>query len=146
MGIDKSRNTLRLRGEQPLIREALEVGSSALLVYVLLWESAEKHHGKYSGGTTTWSHSGLAKELKLGKATVLGAINGLLDAGLIQRAGVVPPQGKGTWKQRYRVTHPQMLSAQRYAISVMGPPSERPVSRGNPTLNHDNRDYAEVFP
>ena len=144
MGIDKSRNTLRLRGEQPLIREALEVGSSALLVYVLLWESAEKHHEKRTGGTTTWSHKGLGKELRLGNATVLKAINGLLDAGLIQRAGVVPCAG--TWKQRYRVTHPQMLAAQRYAISVMGPPSERPVMRGNPTLNHDNRDYAEVFP
>lgn len=111
---------------------------TALLVYVFLWDSAWIHHEDENGnsGTTEWSHKGIAKELHLGKATVLKAVNGLLDAGLIQRNGYVPT-GKGSPKLSYRVTHPEMLDAQRYAIEVMGPPSERKETR--PTKpNYDN--------
>ena len=103
---------------------------TALLVYVFLWDSAWIHHKDEdgNGGTTQWSHKGIAKELRLGKTTVLKAIDGLLDAGLIQRNGYVPT-GKGSPKLSYRVTHPEMLDAQRYAIEVMGPPSERKETR-----------------
>lgn len=133
---------LRLRGTKPLIREAMEVGPKALLVYVWLWDSAEKHHGQETGGTTTWSHKALAERLKMSNTTVIASINGLLDAGLIQRAGLVPPQGgKGNWKNRYRVTHPQMLEAQRHAIAVMGPPSERPKPSKKIKTNDDNEFY-----
>ena len=133
---------LKLRGTKPLIEEAVKVGPKALLVYVWLWNSAEKHHGLDTGGTTTWSHKALADQLKMSNTTVIASINGLLDAGLIQREGLVPPQGgKGSWKNRYRVTHPQMLEAQRHAISVMGPPSERPKPPKKEKPNDDNEFY-----
>ena len=120
----------------------MEVGSKALLVYIWLWDSAERHHGQDTGGTTTWSHKALADRLRMSNTTVIAAINGLLDAGLIQRAGLVPPQGgKGSWKNRYRVTHPQMLEAQRHAISVMGPPSKRPKPPKKAKQNDDNEFY-----
>ena len=133
---------LKLRGTKPLIEEALKVGPRALLVYVWLWDSAEKHHESDTGGTTTWSHKALADKLRMSNTTVIASINGLLDAGLIQREGLVPPQGgKGSWKNRYRVTHPQMLEAQRQAISVMGPPSERPKPPKKEKPNDDNEFY-----
>ena len=56
---------LKLRGTKPLIEEALEVGPKALLVYVCLWNSAEKHHEEATGGTTTWSHKALADKLRM---------------------------------------------------------------------------------
>ena len=117
---------------------------AALLVYVFLWDSAWIHHKDEDGnsGTSEWSHKGIADKLRLGKTTVLKAINGLLDAGLIQHTGYLPT-GKGSSKARYRVTHPEMLDAQRYAISVMGPPSERKQAR--PTKpNYDNYDPLEL--
>ena len=117
---------------------------TALLVYVFLWDSAWIHHKDEDGnsGTSKWSHKGIADKLRLGKTTVLKAINGLLDAGLIQHTGYLPT-GKGSSKARYRVTHPEMLDAQRYAISVMGPPSERKQAR--PTKpDYDNHEPFEL--
>ena len=137
---------LSLRGTKPLIAEALAVSPAALLVYIFMWDSAEIHYDDENGnsGTTKWSHKGIAKELRLGKTTVLKAIDGLLDAGLIQRNGYVPT-GKGSPKLSYRVTHPGMLDAQRYAISVMGLPSQREEAR--PTKpNYDNNDDSLELP
>ena len=127
-----------------MVEEALEVSPTALLVYVFLWDSAWVHHDDENGnsGTTKWSHKGIADKLHLGKATVLKAINGLLDAGLIQHNGYLPT-GKGSSKASYRITHPEMLEAQRHAIKVMGPPSGRKQARPNKT-NHDSYDPLEL--
>ena len=119
---------------------------TALLVYVFLWDSAWIHHDDEDGnsGTSKWSHKGIADKLRLGKSTVLKAINGLLDAGLIQHTGYLPT-GKGSSKARYRVTHPETLDAQRYAISVMGPPSERKQARPIKP-DYDNNDDSLELP
>lgn len=92
-------------------------------VYALLWEAAFWDVREDCGGTTTWSVKGIASRCGLGKATVIKALKKLLDEGYIQYAGWVW-WGKGK-KRRWRVTHPDQLEAVRYAISVMGMPSEK---------------------
>jgi predicted transcriptional regulator len=67
----------------------------------------------------------LADICHLGKASVLKAIDLLLDDGLIQFLHMVPTE-KGSWKRRYRVTHPEHLEAQRWTISLFDQaPSQR---------------------
>ena len=73
------------------------------------------------------SHKAIGDLCHLGNATVLKAIDALLDDGMIQCLHLVP-SGRGSWKRRYRVIHPEQLEGQRAAIAVMGPgllPSER---------------------
>ena len=99
----------------------------------MMWESAfkdvaldEKHpyNRKLAcGGCTTWSVKGMARECHLGQSSVVEALKALLDAGYIQYAGLV--DGENGPRRRWRVTHPDELEAVRYAISMMGPPSER---------------------
>lgn len=70
------------------------------------------------------SHKALADLCHMSRTTVIRAVDRLLDDGLIQFLHLVPtPQG--TWKRRYRVTHPDHLEAQREVLKVLGPASER---------------------
>jgi len=111
----------------PAMREALALGSGCGLVYGVMWEAAWHDQRGNCGGTTELSHKGIADLCHLGKATVLQSVDRLLDDGLISCLHLVPT-GKGSWKRKYRVTHPDHLEAQREAIEVMGPallPSER---------------------
>ena len=122
-----------LEGACPPYREVLKLGRQSGLVYGLLWESAfkdvrldERHpyNRKLAcGGCTTWSVKGMARECHLGQSSVVEALKALLDAGFIQYAGIAE-EGNGP-RRRWRVTHPDELEAVRYAISVMGPPSEK---------------------
>lgn len=59
----------------------------------------------------------------LGKATVLKAIDLLLDDGLIAFLYMVP-SGQGSWKRKYRVVHPDRVEAQRAILDV----HEKPAS------------------
>jgi len=66
------------------------------------------------------SHKALADVCGLGKATVLRAVDRLLDDGLISCLGLACSWHGGSRKRIYRVLHPSQVEAQRVAIDVMG--------------------------
>ena len=101
----------------------MALGRECGLVYGVMWEAAWHDQRGSCGGTTELSHKAIADLCHLGKATVLKAIDLLLDSGLIQFLHMVPCQGGGSWKRRYRVTHPEQLEAQRDALWVIGVPA-----------------------
>lgn len=115
---------VKLVGACPLIREAMALSQAAGAVYAVLWEAAWHDQRGECGGTTTLSHKALADLCRMSNATVIRAIDQLLDDGLIQFLHLVPTR-QGTRKRRYRVTHPEHVEAQRSAIEVMGSPSAR---------------------
>ena len=112
-----------LRGSCPPIRKALLLGRECGLIYGLMWEAAfwNSEKNTSNGAVTEWSVKGIACECSMGKSTVRRGLKKLLDAGFIQYAGKA--WGNGSWKRRWRVTHPNQLEAVRYSISVMGDPS-----------------------
>jgi len=100
------------------------LGSNPLKVYTVLYDAAARDVRGDCGGTTNWSIKGLASELGVRRETVAAALNKLLDNGFIQVAGESTNKG-GSHNTVWRVTHPNMLDAVRYANDIMGPPSER---------------------
>ena len=114
-----------LKGTCPLMREALALGRECGLVYGVMWEAAFHDDDGECGGTTELSHKAIADLCHLGKATVIRAVDRLLDDGLIQFLHMVPSTS-GSWKRRYRVTHPSQLEWQRQVIDLHEvPASER---------------------
>lgn len=111
---------VRLEGSCPLMREACRLGKECGLVYGVLWEAAWHDQRGDCGGTTEMSHKALAEVCGLGKATVLRAVDLLLDDGLISCLGLTGSWGGGSRKRLYRVLHPSQVEAQRVAIDVMG--------------------------
>jgi hypothetical protein len=90
-----------------------------------MWEAAWHDQRGDCGGTTQLSHKAIADLCHLGKATVLKAVDLLLDDGLIQFLHMVPTK-QGSWKRRYRVTHPDHVEAQREILDLYElPASER---------------------
>jgi len=126
-----------LKGSCPPIQEVLKLGRECGLVYGLLWEAAFADVRGDCGGTTTWSVKGIADCCGIGKTTAIRALKKLLDAGFIQYAGWA--WGSGFKKRRWRVTHPDMLEAQRYAISVMGLPSLTYNAINDKAQSHENQ-------
>jgi hypothetical protein len=117
--------TVQLVGACPLMREALALSRECGLVYGVMWEAAWHDQRGECGGTTELSHKAIAGLCRMSKTTVLKAIDLLLDDGLIQFLHLVPST-RGSWKRRYRVTHPEHLEAHRAALEIVGiPPSER---------------------
>jgi len=118
----------------PPIQEVAQLGQQAVAVYGLLFQSAhqDRRYGtgdggqrRDCGGTTYWSHKGIADTLSMSKTTVVKAIDQLLDNGFISIIGY-HSNGRGTPQRIYRVTHPKDLEAQRYVISLFDePPSIR---------------------
>jgi DNA-binding transcriptional MocR family regulator len=107
------------------MRDALALGRECGLVYGVMWEAAWHDQRGDCGGTTELSHKALADLCHMSKTTVIRAVDRLLDDGLIQFLHMVPTQS-GSWKRRYRVTHPDHVEAQRAAIEVFGiAPSDR---------------------
>ena len=109
-------------------REVVGLARECGLIYGMLWQSAamdKRVHrdGSVMGGTTEWSVKGLARECHLGKHTVSRALSLLADEGYIQL--LCWTKTPGNQKRVWRVTRPDQLEAVRYAIDVMGPPSER---------------------
>ena len=120
--------------------------NGAVQVYALMFESAFKDRQydingrrnnrrwqdlRDTGGRSEWSIKGLADCLRLGKKTVNTAISKLLDHGFISFDGYMST-GKGSRKKVYRVTPVHQLQAKRYAISIMGNPSERCLKQVSP--------------
>ena len=133
-----------LTGACPAMREALALGRECGLVYGVMWEAAWHDQRGRCGGTTVLSHTALADLCHLGKSTVCRAVDLLLDDGLIQYLHLVPTR-QGSWKRRYRVTHPSELAAQREAIEVMGEwllPSER-AKRARATWSKGSDSFEE---
>ena len=123
--------TVILKNTVPPIIEVSELGYAAVAVYSLLYQSAYQDQ-RYDqrecvcrmdcGGTTHWSHKGLADKLGMGKKKVIESIDALLDNGFIQFAGMLT-SSRGSKKRLYRVVHPTMLDTVR---AVMPMPPELP--------------------
>mgnify|MGYP003347085770 CR=1 FL=1 len=119
---------VQLVGSCPLMREALALGQECGVVYGVLWEAAWHDQRGSCGGTTELSHKALAGLCRMSKGTVLRAVDRLLDDGLIQFLHMVPTK-QGSWKRRYRVTHPEQVEAQRAVIELFEVPASERAKR-----------------
>ena len=70
------------------------------------------------GGTTHWTHKGIADKLGMGKKKVIESIDALLDNGFIQLAGVIK-SSRGSKQRLYRVVHPTMLDTVRAVLMLL---------------------------
>ena len=119
--------TVILRDTVPPIIEVAEFGYAAVAVYSLLYQSAyqDQRYDKSlclkrrdCGGTTNWSHKGIANKLHMGKQKVIECINQLLDNGFIQHEGFMT-SAKGSKHRVYRVVHPTMLATVRAVMPIL---------------------------
>ena len=122
--------TIILKGTVPPILEVAELGYAAVAVYSLLYQSAyqDQRYDKRKcvlradrqdcGGTTHWTHKGLADKLGMGKKKVIESIDDLLDNGFIQVAGMLP-SSRGSRQRVYRVVHPTMLDTVRAVMPML---------------------------
>ena len=70
------------------------------------------------GGTTHWTHKGIADKLGMGKKKVIDSIDSLLDHGFIQLAGMLK-SSRGSKQRLYRVVHPTMLDNVRAVMPLL---------------------------
>ena len=122
--------TIILKDTVPPILEVAELGYAAVAVYSLLYQSAYQDQRydkrkcvlradrKDCGGTTHWTHKGLADKLGMGKKKVIESIDALLDNGFIQVAGMLP-SSRGSRQRVYRVVHPIMLDTVRAVMPML---------------------------
>ena len=119
--------TVIFKDTVPPIIEVAEFGYAAVAVYSLLYQSAyqDQRYDKRNcvkrrdcGGTTNWSHKGIANELHMGKQKVIECINQLLDNGFIQHEGFMT-SAKGSKHRVYRVVHPTMLETVRTVMPML---------------------------
>jgi len=119
--------TAILRDTVPPIIEVADLGYAAVAVYRLLYQSAyqDQHYDKRNcvrrgdcGGTTNWSHKGIANKLHMGKRKAIECINQLLDNGFIQHEGF-ETSSKGSKDRVYRVVHPTMLETVRAVMPIL---------------------------
>ena len=119
--------TVILKDTVPPILDVAELGYAAVAVYSLLYQSAYQDQ-RYDhrqcvcrmdcGGTTHWTHKGLADKLGMGKKKVIESIDALLDNGFIQFAGMLP-SSRGSRQRVYRVVHPTMLDTVRAVMPML---------------------------
>ena len=116
-----------LKDTVPPILEVAELGYAAVAVYSLLYQSAYQDQRfdqrncvlrMDCGGTTHWTHNGLADKLGMGKKKVIESIDALLDNGFIQLAGVLK-SSRGSQQRLYRVVHPAMIDTVRAVIPLL---------------------------
>ena len=119
--------TVILKDTVPPIIEVADLGYAAVAVYSLLYQSAyqDQRYDKRNcvrrrdcGGTTNWSHKGIANKLHMGKQKVIECINQLLDNGFIQHEGFMT-SAKGSKHRVYRVVHPTMLEIVRTVMPML---------------------------
>ena len=93
-----------------------------------------------SKNQTEWTIKGIADHIGSSRNTVSNSIAQLIDDGLISVAGY-KPSDYGTKHTIFRVTHPADLEAARYAVSVIGKPSEswRAQMKPKPNLYEPDR-------
>ena len=137
--------TVILKDTVPPILEVAELGYAAVAVYSLLYQSAyqDQRFDKRNcvlrmdcGGTTHWTHKGLADKLGMGKKKVIESIDALLDNGFIQLAGVLK-SSRGSRQRLYRVVHPAMLDTVRAVLPTLPElPSETAKRLSKMTQRH----------
>lgn len=119
--------TVILRDTVPPIIEVADLGYAAVAVYSLLYQSAYQDirydkrncvRRRDCGGTTNWSHKGIANKLHMGKQKVIECIYQLLDNGFIQHEGLMT-SAKGSKHRVYRVVHPTMLETVRAVMPTL---------------------------
>ena len=105
--------------------------NGAVQIYALLFESAFKETNyddrthlppdqrRDTGGTTQWTIKGIAEVLRLGKKTIITAIQALIDNGYISVAGF-ESSGHPSKRRIFRVTPVDQLDARRAALEIMG--------------------------
>jgi hypothetical protein len=126
-----------LTDAKPPLQEVAKLGAKPSQLYGILWESAlmdvsyDKRRDlpyecrRDTGGTTTWTIKGLADYVGSCRKTITKSLEKLLDAGFIQAENFIPAS-YGNNRTIFRVVHPQMLEAVRYANDIIGtPPSHR---------------------
>ena len=134
-----------LKDTVPPILEVAELGYAAVAVYSLLYQSAFQDQ-RYDqrkcvlrmdcGGTTHWTHKGIADKLGMGKKKVIESIDALLDNGFIQLAGVLK-SSRGSRQRLYRVVHPAMLDTVRAVLPMLPElPSETAKRLSKMTQRH----------
>ena len=139
--------TVILKNTVPPILEVAELGYAAVAVYSLLYQSAYQDQ-RYDqrncvlrmdcGGTTHWTHKGIADKLGMGKKKVLESIEALLDHGFIQFAGMLK-SSRGSQQRLYRVVHPAMIDTVRAVMQLLPePPSERAKRLSKPSKRHSS--------
>ena len=149
--------TVILRDTVLPIIEVADLGYAVVAVYSLLYQSAyqdqryDKRHcikRRDCGGTTNWSHKGIANKLHMGKQKVIECIELLLDNGFIQLEGFMPST-KGSKHRIYRVVHPTMLTVVRDVMPILPClPSENAKKRSTHQQrlsDHLSRDYVDHF-
>lgn len=107
------------RPKGPLYVDAAELGSSALKIYLFLWNAAGMDYCRKIYNTNNWTIKGIAGELGMQRKTVGNAIDKLLDDGLIQIIGE-QDSNNGSRSTIWGVTHSDWIENVRYAISMMG--------------------------
>ena len=137
--------TVILKDTVPPILEVAELGYAAVAVYSLLYQSAYQDQ-RYDqrkcflrmdcGGTTHWTHKGIADKLGMGKKKVIESIDALLDHGFIQLTGVLK-SSIGSRQRLYRVVHPAMLDTVRAVLPMLPElPSETAKRLSRMTQRH----------
>ena len=136
--------TVILKDTVPPILEVAELGYAAVAVYSLLYQSAYQDqrydHRKCvlrmdCGGTTHWTHKGIADKLGMGKKKVIESIDALLDNGFIQLAGVLK-SSRGSRQRLYRVVHPAMLDTVRAVLPMLPELPSETAKRLSKTQRH----------
>ena len=90
------------------------------------------------GGTTHWTHKGIADKLGMGKKKVLESIEALLDHGFIQFAGMLK-SSRGSQQRLYRVVHPAMIDTVRAVMPLLPePPSGTAKRLSKPSKRHSS--------
>ena len=119
--------TVILKDTVPPILEVAELGYAAVAVYSLLYQSAYQDQ-RYDqrncvlrmdcGGTTHWTHKGIANKLVMVKKRVIESIDALLDNGFIQFAGMLP-SSRGSKYCLYYVVHPTRIDTLRAVMPLL---------------------------
>ena len=139
--------TVILKNTVPPILEVAELGYAAVAVYSLLYQSAYQDQ-RYDqrncvlrmdcGGTTHWTHKGIADKLGMGKKKVLESIEALLDHGFIQFAGMLK-SSRGSQQRLYRVVHPAMIDTVRAVMPLLPElPSETAKRLSKPSKRYSS--------
>ena len=139
--------TVILKNTVPPILEVAELGYAAVAVYSLLYQSAYQDQ-RYDqrncvlrmdcGGTTHWTHKGIADKLGIGKKKVLESIEALLDHGFIQFAGMLK-SSRGSQQRLYRVVHPAIIDTVRAVMPLLPErPSETAKRLSKPSKRHSS--------
>ena len=139
--------TVILKDTVPPILEVAELGYAAVAVYSLLYQSAYQDQ-RYDqrncvlrmdcGGTTHWTHKGIADKLGMGKKKVIESIDALLDHGFIQFAGMLK-SSRGSNQRVYRVVHPTRIDTVRAVMPLLPELPSKTVKRlSKPTKRHSS--------